>query len=153
DSGRPGRAPARGPDRHPRRPEPRRPDDRQAHPGGCARHQRPPSRRRRHQSERPRRGARSGAVMMNFRKIAAASRGRLILRYFTEDTPEPIHPPAPGSSPGQTLDEAGRKLEEGGRLTAYYTGRDSRATWRPDMPGLVARAMGIDPHKMPRDAE
>lgn len=31
--------------------------------------------------------------MMNFRKIAAASKGRLLLRYFTEDTPEPMHPP------------------------------------------------------------
>ena len=29
---------------------------------------------------------------MNFRKIAAASAGRLLLRYFTENTPEPIHP-------------------------------------------------------------
>ncbi|HTW53799.1 MAG TPA: MobF family relaxase, partial [Stellaceae bacterium] len=83
--------------------------------------------------------------MLNFRKIAAASQGRLILRYLTEDTPEPIHPPA--------LDEAGRILEEGGRLTAYYTLRDSRATWRPDMPRHVARAIGIDPYKMPRDAE
>ena len=83
--------------------------------------------------------------MMNFRKIAAASKGRLLLRYFTEDTPEPIHPP--------TLDAAGRQLEEGGRLTAYYTGRDSRATWRPDMPAILARTIGIDPHAMPRDAE
>jgi hypothetical protein len=32
--------------------------------------------------------------VLNFRKIAAASKGRLILRCFTEDTPEPIHPPA-----------------------------------------------------------
>jgi hypothetical protein len=48
--------------------------------------------------------------MMNFRKIAAASTGRLLLRYFTENTPEPIHP-AP-------VDAAGRTLEEGGRLTA-----------------------------------
>ena len=83
--------------------------------------------------------------MMNFRKIAAASKGRLVLRYFTENTPEPIHPPA--------LDAAGRQLEEGGRLTAYYTGRDSRAAWRPDMPAILARAIGIDPYLMPRDAE
>ena len=40
--------------------------------------------------------------MMNFRKIAAASKGRLVLRYFTEDKPEPTHP--------QALDEAGRQL-------------------------------------------
>jgi hypothetical protein len=83
--------------------------------------------------------------MMNFRKIAAASKGQLLLRYFTEDRPEPIHP-AP-------VDEAGRQLEEGGRLTAYYTGRDSRATWRPDMPTLVANAIGIDPRQMPHDEE
>jgi hypothetical protein len=83
--------------------------------------------------------------MMNFRKIAAASKGRLLLRYFTEDKPEPIHPPP--------VDAAGRQLEEGGRLTAYYTGRDSRATWRPDMPAIFARAIGIDPRQMPRDVE
>jgi hypothetical protein len=82
---------------------------------------------------------------MNFRKIAAASKGKLLLRYFTEDTPEPIHRTA--------LDAAGRQLDEGGRLTAYYTGRDSRATWRPDMPAAIARAAGIDPHLMPRDEE
>jgi hypothetical protein len=83
--------------------------------------------------------------MMNFRKIAAASKGRLLLRYFTEDTPEPIHTPG--------VDAAGRQLDEGGRLTAYYTGRDSRAAWRPDMPAIFARAAGIDTHHMPRDAD
>ena len=81
--------------------------------------------------------------MMNFRKIAAASKGRLLLRYFTENTPEPIHPPG--------VDAAGRRLDEGGRLTAYYTGRDSRATWRPDMPAALAKAAGIDHRHMPRD--
>jgi hypothetical protein len=83
--------------------------------------------------------------MMNFRKIAAASKGRLLLRYFTETTPEPIHPP------GVSAD--GRQLETGGRLVSYYTGRDSRATWRPDMPAIFAKAIGIDPRYMPRDAE
>jgi hypothetical protein len=83
--------------------------------------------------------------MMNFRKIAAASKGRLLLRYFTEDTPEPIHPPG--------VDAAGRQLDEGGRLTAYYTQRDSRAAWRPDMPAIFSRAAGIDTHHMPRDAD
>ena len=81
--------------------------------------------------------------MMNFRKIAAASKGRLLLRYFTENTPEPIHPAG--------VDAAGRQLDDGGRLTAYYTGRDSRATWRPDMPTALAKAAGIDARHMPRD--
>lgn len=82
--------------------------------------------------------------MMNFRKISAASKGHLLLRYLTENTPEPIHP-APS-------DAQGRTLESGDRLTAYYTGRDGRATWRPDMPEIVAEALGIDQHRMPRDA-
>lgn len=83
--------------------------------------------------------------MMNFRKISAASKGKLLLRYFTEDTPEPIHPPA--------VDAQGRHLDSGDRLTSYYTGRDGRATWRADMPALVATAIGINPRMMPRDAE
>jgi hypothetical protein len=83
--------------------------------------------------------------MMNFRKIAAASKGVIILRYMTQNTTEPSHP--------LPVDAAGRQLEEGGRLTSYYTGRDSRATWRPDMPRLIADAIGVDPRKMPRDKE
>ena len=82
--------------------------------------------------------------MMPFRKIAAASKGHLIRKYFTENTPEPIHDP--------TL-APGKQLEPGERLTAYYTGRDSRATWRPDMPFAAAQALGIDPTRMPRDKE
>jgi hypothetical protein len=83
--------------------------------------------------------------MLNFRKIAAASKGRQLLRYFTDNTPEPRQ-----NSP---VDEAGRTLEEGGRLTTYYTGRDSRASWRPDMPAILAQAIGIDPRQTPKDAE
>lgn len=83
--------------------------------------------------------------MMNFRKIAAASKGALILRYFTENTPEPIH--------ATPVDAAGRQLENGDRMTSYYTGRDARATWRPDMPAILAKAIGIDPRLMPRDRE
>ena len=87
--------------------------------------------------------------MMNFRKLAAASQGKLLRKYFTENTPEPIHDPAaPGM--GHT---AGPQLDPGGRLTAYYTGRDSRATWRPDMPYAAARALGIDSTRMPKDKE
>src|SRR5208283_4823037 len=40
-----------------------------------------------------------------------------------------------------------------GRLTAYYLGRDSRAAWRPDMPAILAQAIGIDPRRTPRDEE
>ncbi len=82
--------------------------------------------------------------MMTFRKLSASSKGSLLRKYFTENTPAPIHDPA--LTPG-------RHLDPGGRLTAYYTGRDSRATWRPDMPFAAAQALGIDPSRMPRDQE
>ena len=82
--------------------------------------------------------------MMTFRKLAAASAGKLLRAYFTENTPEAIHDPA--VTPGQRLDE-------GGRLTAYYTGRDSRATWRPNMPQAIADVLGLDPSRMPKDEQ
>ena len=83
--------------------------------------------------------------MMNFRKIAASSKGRLLLRYFTENTPEPIHAPP--------VDAAGRQARKASATTTSSTGRDSRATWRPDMPAIFARAIGIDPRRMPQDVE
>ena len=82
--------------------------------------------------------------MMTFRKLAAASAGHLLRTYFTENTPESAHDAAQGPGP---------KADAGGRLTAYYTGRDSRATWRPDMPAPIAQAIGIDITRPPRDAE
>jgi len=82
--------------------------------------------------------------MMTFRKLAAASTGRLIRAYFTEGKPEADPEAQPVS---------GANLDSGGRLTSYYTRRDGRATWRPDMPAAVAAAMGIDATKLPKDAE
>jgi hypothetical protein len=84
--------------------------------------------------------------VITFRKLAAAPEGsgKLMRRYFTENTPEPAHDPAQGIE---------RQFDPGGRLTAYYTLRDSRATWRPDMPLEAAEALGIDPRQMPRDVE
>lgn len=85
--------------------------------------------------------------MMNFRKIAAASKGHLILRYFTEGRLEA------GAAQPAGVDAADRQLETGGRLTSYYTGNDERGMWRPDMPALVAEAIGVDPRMPPRDQE
>lgn len=83
--------------------------------------------------------------MINFRKLAAAAgAGRIMRRYFTENTPEPAHDALSGTE---------RQLDEGARLTAYYTMRDSRATWRPDMSIEAAKALGINPRLMPRDEE
>ncbi|MDE1905045.1 MAG: relaxase domain-containing protein [Rhodospirillales bacterium] len=85
--------------------------------------------------------------MMNFRKISAASKGALILRYFTENKPEA------GAQATTGVDPEGRDLETGGRMTAYYTGRDGRAMWRPDMPKLLAEVIGVDAKRPPRDQE
>lgn len=82
--------------------------------------------------------------MMTFRKLAAASDGKILRAYFTENTPDAIHQEVPGPA---------AQLEPGGRLTAYYTGRDSCASWRPDMPYAVANAIGINPNFMPTNAE
>ena len=83
--------------------------------------------------------------MIVFRKLAAtAGAGRIMRRYFTENTPEPAHEAAASTE---------RQPDAGGRLTAYYTMRDSRATWRPDMPFEAAQALGINPRLMPRDDE
>ena len=83
--------------------------------------------------------------MLNFRKVAADGDGEKIRRYLTQETPE--------AEPSVAIDPAGRLLEPGERLTAYYTGRDERASWRPDMPQLLSRALGIDAEQRPRDAE
>ncbi len=82
--------------------------------------------------------------MMTFRKLAANSDGKLIRAYLTEHTPEP--------EPGADL-ASGARPDAGGRLTAYYTGRDSRAAWRTDMAPEAADALGIDPTRAPTDAE
>jgi len=81
---------------------------------------------------------------MTFRKLAANSDGKLIRAYLTEHAPEP--------EPGADL-EPGARPDAGGRLTAYYTGRDSRAAWRTDMAPEAADALGIDPTQAPTDAE
>ena len=80
----------------------------------------------------------SAAVMINFRKLAVAQSGggQIMRKYFTENTPEPAHDPA------QALE---RQPDAGGRMTAYYTSRDSRATWRPDMPAEAAQAAWHQP--------
>ncbi len=82
--------------------------------------------------------------MMTFRKLAADSAGKLIRAYFTENTPQPTR---------DFGTDLGKELDSGGRLTSYYTGRDSRATWRPDMPADVAQALGVDVQTMPKDAD
>ena len=83
--------------------------------------------------------------MLNFRKIAAACNGEIVRKYYTQDLPDDAAP--------QGVDPAGRDLDPGERLTAYYTGRGERASFRPDMPRAVAQTLGIDPRQVPKDAD
>lgn len=83
--------------------------------------------------------------MMTFRKISALGRGELIVAYLTEGEPDPVHDFR--TDPGKVPDG------DGSRLTSYYTGRDGRASWRPEMPSNVAATLGIDARKPPRNAE
>jgi hypothetical protein len=86
--------------------------------------------------------------MLNFRKVAAESDGAQIRAYLTEDKPEPETVEVRGVSAD------GRDLETGEKLTAYYTGRGERASWRPDMPAKVAAALGIEDFRQePRNGE
>ena len=82
--------------------------------------------------------------MMTFRKLAADSAGKLIRAYFTENSPETTH---------DFRTNPDKQLDSGGRLTSYYTGRDGRATWRPDMAAPLAAALGVDHHTMPKNAD
>ncbi|GBQ25715.1 conjugal exonuclease V subunit alpha [Acetobacter estunensis NRIC 0472] len=82
---------------------------------------------------------------MTFRKISAMGRGDLIVAYLTEGEPDPLHDFR--TEPGKVPDG------DGSRLTSYYTGRDGRASWRPEMPAKVAAALGIDASKPPKNAE
>lgn len=79
--------------------------------------------------------------MMTFRKISAACRGQIISNYYLQDIPDP--------ESDCRLDPSKTPDSDGARLTNYYTGRDGRASWRPDMPWRAAEALGIDRFKPP----
>lgn len=83
--------------------------------------------------------------MLNFRKVSADCKGKRLVSYYTRDKPE--------QTESHGIDTAGRQLESGDRLAAYYTGRNERASWRPDMPCAIAGALGIDPRQAPKNDE
>lgn len=83
--------------------------------------------------------------MLNFQKISAACKGEILVEYYRGKPTERSAPSA--------VDPAGRELESGDWLSAYYTGRDGQARLRPDMPSAVARALGLSIGRPPTDQE
>jgi TrwC relaxase/AAA domain len=80
--------------------------------------------------------------MLNFQKISAQCKGENLADYYSENAsanPEP-----------EGVDPAGRELESGEWLAAYYSGRNGQAIWRPDMQQAVADALGIDSKQAPK---
>ena len=65
--------------------------------------------------------------------------------------PSLFHRGYAGTYPSSGVDAAGRQLDDGGRLTAYYTGRDSRASGDPTC-RRQSQKRRHDPQHMPRDA-
>lgn len=80
--------------------------------------------------------------MITFRKLSAEGAGKLILAYLREHKTEPEQ---------DVRFEANPDRESGERLNSYYTGRDERGSWGPDMGERIATALGIDPLKLPAD--
>ncbi|WP_029604388.1 MobF family relaxase [Kozakia baliensis] len=83
--------------------------------------------------------------MMTFRKISADCKGRLVTSYYTQELPDPEHDFR--LEPGKVPDG------DGARLTSYYTARDSRAAWRPDMRQSIADVLGIDRFSPPQNEQ
>jgi hypothetical protein len=82
--------------------------------------------------------------MMTFRKISAHSVGRFVMAYYTEESPDREY---------LSKSKLEHTPDSGGRLTEYYTGRNTRAEWRKEMAGDIAAELGIDSHLAPRSEE
>jgi TrwC relaxase/AAA domain len=82
--------------------------------------------------------------MITYRKITAEGAGKLVLAYLRE------HNLAPDRDVRTEKDKA-RDVESGARLNSYYTGREGRGAWAPDMGERIASALGIDVMKPPSD--
>ncbi|WP_215751201.1 MobF family relaxase [Gluconobacter sp. P5H9_d] len=83
--------------------------------------------------------------MITYRKLSAAGAGKLIVAYLREHQLEP--------EKDVRFERNGEKsqFETGDRLNSYYTGRDARGSWAPDMSERIASELGIDVTTRPTD--
>jgi len=85
--------------------------------------------------------------MITWRKITAEGAGKLIVAYLREhqlraEQSERAEQEGPVENPD---------IENGARMNNYYTGRDGKGAWGPQMGGRIADALGIDPLQVPTD--
>jgi|GEM_PF-897629 len=85
--------------------------------------------------------------MITWRKITAEGAGKLIVAYLREhqlqaEQPEQADRAIPASNPN---------IDSGARMNSYYTGRDGKGAWAPQMGSRIAGALGIDPAQAPSD--
>jgi len=85
--------------------------------------------------------------MITWRKITAEGAGKLIVAYLREHQlrdkqSERAEQQGPDINSG---------IESGARMNTYYTGRDGKGAWAPQMGGRIAGALGIDPARVPTD--
>ncbi|WP_249206853.1 hypothetical protein [Gluconobacter cerinus] len=80
--------------------------------------------------------------MITYRKISAAGAGKLIVAYLRENQSEPE------KDARFERERSDPTRENGDRLTTYYTGREGRGMWSPDMGPRIADALGSGPIDM-----
>lgn len=83
--------------------------------------------------------------MITFRKISAEGAGKLIVQYLREHCAEPEFDARCEKEP------EGQRHDDGDRMTTYYTGRDGRGVWSPQMGDRIADSLGIDLTQQPSD--
>ncbi|MBB2169966.1 relaxase domain-containing protein [Gluconacetobacter aggeris] len=81
--------------------------------------------------------------MITYRKLTAAGAGKLIVAYLRE------HQLEPGKDVRFERDRS--DVESGDRLNTYYTGRDGKGAWGPNLGTRITDALGIDVGKIPTD--
>ncbi|MBB2156605.1 relaxase domain-containing protein [Gluconacetobacter diazotrophicus] len=82
--------------------------------------------------------------MITYRKITAEGAGKLLLAYLREHNLAPDHDVRVDKNKA-------RDVESGARLNSYYTGREGRGAWAPEIGERIASALGIDVAKPPKD--
>jgi energy-coupling factor transporter ATP-binding protein EcfA2 len=82
--------------------------------------------------------------MITFRKLTANGAGKLIVAYLREHQLEP-------ENDVRTDRDLDKNTENGERLNSYYTGREGKGAWAPNIGAHIADALGIDTTKPPTD--